>query len=84
MLRIVIDCQRCGKKVGTAKVSVALQGWNTSNHATTNQRFLNVDSGDLKYWSDRHSREECDAEIDLVRARVDAERTAKGGANAQG
>ena len=84
MLRIVIDCQRCGKKVGTAKVSVALQGWNTSNHATTNQRFLNVDSGDLEYWQKQHSQESCNAEIDLVRARVDAERTAQGEANAQG
>lgn len=62
-VRIDITCQRCDKKVGTAAVTVSLQGWTTPEIAATDQRFLNVDEDDLKYWGDRHSRRECDAQI---------------------
>jgi hypothetical protein len=42
-----------------------------------NQRYLNVDHDDLKYWSDRHSMEECNAKLDAIRAKREAELLAR-------
>ena len=75
-IRIDVDCQRCGKRIGTAKVSVSLQGFNTTPaHATLNQRFLNVDHDDLKYWTDRHSMGECNEVLDRLRGKREKELT---------
>ena len=65
-VRIDIGCERCGKRVGTAKVSVPLQGsFNAFDSSLpTNERPLLVDGDDLQYWADRHTRELCDAEVE--------------------
>jgi hypothetical protein len=62
-IRIDIDCQRCGKRVGTAKVSVALQGpfYAFDSTRPDNERSLIVDEDDLKYWKDRHTMPDCEA-----------------------
>jgi hypothetical protein len=63
-VRIDVDCQRCHKRIGTAKVSVALHGsFQAFDSAQPCERRLLVDEDDLEYWKDRHSIEECDAEI---------------------
>jgi hypothetical protein len=68
-MRIDVECQRCGKRVGTAKVSVALQGsFNAFDSSQiSNERSLIVDEDDLKYWEDRHTMPDCEAFINARR-----------------
>lgn len=85
-VRIDVDCTRCGKRVGTAKISVPLSSLNYTLESIEEMSPVIVDQDDLKYWRGRHSREDCDALIDEKRAKWEASlRTHQGEmANAQG
>ena len=62
-LSIDVICDRCNKRVGEARISVALQNYHNPGNFASHTRGVVIDRDDMDYLSAEHTSKICNAEV---------------------